>query len=230
MSDIAQRYQSILDKIKQSEIKFKRLPGSVNLVAVSKTKPAAMIREMAQLGQQSFGENYLQEALQKQNELSDLTIEWHFIGHIQSNKTKDIAENFSWAHGVDRLKIARRLSDQRPKSLPPINICLQVNLEDESSKSGVDPGAVIDLAAQMTQLPNIKLRGLMSIPSPNNSFEQQRQLFNIMKNLLSQLNAGGHKYDVLSMGMTDDMEAAIAEGATHIRIGTALFGARDYSN
>ena len=229
MSDITQRYQSILEKIKQIELKYNREPGSVHLVAVSKTKPANMIREMAQLGQHAFAENYLQEAVQKQNELKDLALEWHFIGHIQSNKTRDIAENFSWAHGVDRFKIARRLSDQRPDHLAPINICLQVNLEDEISKSGVKPDEVANIAAQIATLPKIQLRGLMAIPSPNNSFDQQRQVFNIMKTLLDQLNTADNNYDVLSMGMTDDMEAAIAEGATHIRIGTALFGPRNYT-
>ena len=228
MSDIAQRYQSILAKIKQYEIKYKRDSGSVNLIAVSKTKPAYMIREMAESGQRAFGENYLQESLQKQNELKDLNLEWHFIGHIQSNKTRDIAENFNWAHGVDRIKIARRLSDQRPAGLSPINICLQVNLEGEISKSGVKPDEVITMASEISTLPNINLRGLMAIPSPDKTHDQQRRVFKIMKTLLDQLNTSAMQYDVLSMGMTDDMEAAIAEGATHIRIGTALFGPRSY--
>ena len=228
MSDIEQRYQRILAKIKQSELNYHRKSGSVNLIAVSKTKPAAMIAQMADLGQRSFGENYLQEALEKQDVLKELKLEWHFIGHIQSNKTRDIAENFSWAHGVDRVKIARRLSDQRPAHLAPINICIQVNLESEPSKSGVKPEDVINLAQEISSFENIKLRGLMAIPSPNNPFDQQRQLFSTMKVLLNELNATNTTYDVLSMGMTDDMDAAIAEGATHIRIGTALFGARSY--
>ncbi len=226
MSDIAQRYQNILANIKQYELKYNRDPGSVNLVAVSKTKPAGMIRELADLGQRAFGENYLQESRQKQHELRDLDLEWHFIGHIQSNKTKDIAENFSWAHGVDRIKIARRLSDQRPAELAPINICLQVNLEGEISKSGVSPDEVVNIANEISTLPNIKLRGLMAIPAPDKPHDQQRQVFSVMKALLDELNAQTRAYDVLSMGMTDDMEAAIAEGATHIRIGTALFGPR----
>ena len=229
MSDIAQRYQNILAKIKQFEIKYDRIPGSVKLIAVSKTKPANMIRDMAELGQRAFGENYLQEAVKKQDELKDLNLEWHFIGHIQSNKTKDIAENFDWAHGVDRFKIARRLSDQRPVDLAPINICLQVNLEGEISKSGINPGDVVNLAKDISQLPNLKLRGLMAIPSPNNTHEKQREVFKIMKTLLNELNTTDNHYDVLSMGMTDDMEAAIAESASHIRIGTALFGPRSYS-
>lgn len=226
MSDIAQRYQRILAKIKQCEIKYRRDPGSVNLIAVSKTKPASMIREMAELGQRAFGENYLQECLKKQDELKDMHLEWHFIGHIQSNKTRPIAEHFSWAHGVDRVKIARRLSDQRPAGYAPLNICLQVNLEGEISKSGINPDDIFELADEISMLPNIRLRGLMAIPSPDNSHDQQRQLFHIMKTLLDELNDSNRQYDVLSMGMTDDMEAAIAEGATHIRIGTALFGPR----
>lgn len=226
MSEIAQRYQNILSRIRHSESLYRRSPGSVNLIAVSKTKPAEMIREMAGLGQQAFGENYLQEAVDKQNQLADLELEWHFIGHIQSNKTREIAGNFSWAHGVDRFKIARRLSDQRPAELPPINICLQVNLENELSKSGVPPDQVLDLAREISVLPNIRLRGLMAIPSPGKDHDEQRQIFKVMKTLLEELNATGNQYDVLSMGMTDDMDAAIAEGATHIRIGTALFGPR----
>ena len=229
MPDITQRYQMILEKIKQAEIKYQREPGSVKLIAVSKTKPANMVREMATLEQRAFGENYLQEAIQKQIELNDLELEWHFIGHIQSNKTKDITENFDWAHGVDRLKIARRLSDQRPSHLPALNICLQVNLEAEQTKSGANSKDVVELAKEISNLSNIKLRGLMAIPSPNNPFEQQRELFKQLRGLLDDLNNQGLEVDTLSMGMTDDMEAAIAEGATHIRIGTALFGARNYS-
>ncbi len=228
MTDLTQRYQNILEKITQAEIQYQREPGSVNLIAVSKTKPAEMIREMASLGQQAFGENYLQEAIAKQQELKDLDLEWHFIGHIQSNKTKDIAYNFDWAHGVDRYKIAKRLSDQRSDDSPALNICLQVNLEAEQTKSGLAPEEVIELAKQVSLLPNIKLRGLMAIPSPNNPFEKQRQLFSQLRKLLEAVNQTGLNLDILSMGMTDDMQAAIAEGATHIRIGTALFGARHY--
>ncbi len=229
MSDIAQRYQIILDKIKQAELKYQRKPGSVNLIAVSKTKPAEMIRQMASLGQRAFAENYLQEAMGKHAELNDLDVQWHFIGHIQSNKTKDIANYFDWAHSVDRLKIAKRLSDQRPSELPALNICLQVNLEAEQTKSGISAKEVADLASAIVGLPNITLRGLMAIPSPNNPFEKQRELFKQLRLLLDNLNELGMELDTLSMGMTDDMEAAIAEGATHIRIGTALFGARKYS-
>ncbi len=226
MTDISQRYQTILDKIKQAEIQYQREPNSVKLIAVSKTKPAKMIREMASLGQQAFGENYLQEAIGKQDELSDLDLQWHFIGHIQSNKTKDITQHFDWVHGVDRFKIAKRLSDQRSDQKSPIDICLQVNLEAELTKSGISPEHAVDLAQQVSTLPNIRLRGLMAIPSPNNSFSVQRRLFMQLRKLLEQINQSGLKLDTLSMGMTDDMEAAIAEGATHIRIGTALFGAR----
>ena len=229
MSDIKQRYQMILEKIKQTELAYGRDPGSVNLIAVSKTKPVEMIREMASLGQRAFGENYLQEAIAKQQQLNDLNLQWHFIGHIQSNKTKDIAENFDWVHGVDRLKIARRLSDQRPSNLPKLNVCLQVNLQAEETKSGISPDQVLELAKSVAGLSNIKLCGLMAIPSPNNPFEKQRELFHQLRLLLDKLNEQGLDVATLSMGMTDDMEAAIAEGATHIRIGTALFGARHYA-
>jgi len=229
MPDIKQRYQIILDKIKQAENKYGRDLDSVRLIAVSKTKPAEMIREMAELGQHAFGENYLQEAIAKQNELSDLDLEWHFIGHIQSNKTKDITQHFDWVHGVDRLKIAKRLNDQRPSVLPALNICLQVNLEAEQTKSGVSSDQVAELAHAVIELPNLKLRGLMSIPSPNNPFEQQCELFKKLRLLSEELNKQGLELDSLSMGMTDDMEAAISQGATHVRIGTALFGSRNYS-
>ena len=229
MANLKERYQDILQKIKLAEKKYNRETGSVKLIAVSKTKPAEMIEEMAALGQNAFGENYLQEAIDKQNVLAELNLQWHFIGHIQSNKTKEIASHFDWAHGIERIKIARRLSDQRPADKAALNICIQVNLEAEASKSGIAPVEVIDLARQIIELPNVKLRGLMAIPSPNNPFAQQRALFAQLRNLLAQLNEAGMGVDTLSMGMTDDMEAAIAEGATHIRIGTALFGARNYA-
>ena len=229
MANLKERYQDILQKIKLAEQQYNRESGSVKLIAVSKTKPADMIEQMAALGQNAFGENYLQEAIDKQKTLADLNLQWHFIGHIQSNKTKDIATHFDWAHGVDRIKIARRLSDQRPAGKAALNICIQVNLEAEASKSGIAPTQVVDLATQIIDLPNVKLRGLMAIPSPNNPFVEQRALFAQLRNLLAQMNEAGMGLDALSMGMTDDMEAAIAEGATHIRIGTALFGARNYA-
>lgn len=201
--------------------------SSVGLLAVSKTKPAEAVREAFTAGLRDFGENYLQEALEKQSALSDLPLVWHFIGPIQSNKTKPIAENFDWVHSVDRLKIAERLSAQRPANLPPLNICLQVNVSGEDSKSGCSLEEVSTLAHAVTQLPNLRLRGLMAIPEPTDDPEQQREAFAKLRAALEGLNL---QLDTLSMGMSHDLEAAIAEGATWVRIGTALFGARDYSS
>ncbi|WP_030074093.1 YggS family pyridoxal phosphate-dependent enzyme [Halomonas alkaliantarctica] len=203
--------------------------NSATLLAVSKTKPAAMIRQAWQHGQREFGENYLQEALEKQAELADLeAIVWHFIGPLQSNKTRAVAENFAWVHSVDRLKIAKRLSEQRPKHLPPLNICLQVNISREDSKSGVMPDEVMSLANEVATLPHIKLRGLMAIPAPANSLEEQRVPLAALRQLLKDLQAAlpNAPLDTLSMGMSDDLEAAVLEGATLVRLGTAIFGAR----
>jgi len=193
---------------------------------VSKKKPASDIREAYRLGQSEFGENYLQEALQKMQELDDLQIQWHFIGAIQSNKTRSIAEAFDWAHCIDRLKIAQRLSDQRPARLEPLNICIQVNLDHESSKAGIDLAGVPELAQAITNLPGIRLRGLMAIPAPRQDFAGQRQAFAGLAAALVDLQQRGIDCDTLSMGMTQDMEAAIAEGSTLLRIGTAIFGER----
>jgi pyridoxal phosphate enzyme (YggS family) len=200
----------------------------VRLLAVSKTFPAAAVREAYAGGQVAFGENYLQEALDKMAELSDLPIEWHFIGPIQSNKTRPIAENFAWVHGVDRMKIAERLSEQRPQHLPLLNICLQVNVSGEQSKSGVAPDEVAGLARSVALLPNLKLRGLMTIPSPAADEVAQRLPFAQMRDLLDGLNSQGMALDTLSMGMSHDFPAAIREGATIVRIGTAIFGSRNY--
>ena len=202
-----------------------RDPATVGLLAVSKTQPAAAIREAAAAGIRDFGENYLQEALDKQAELDDLPLTWHFIGPIQSNKTKAIAEHFGWVHSVDRLKIAQRLSDQRPAALPPLNICLQVNVSGEASKSGCAPQEVQQLARAITALPRLRLRGLMCIPAPSEDPAEQRAAFARLRQLRDELALD---LDTLSMGMSQDLEAAIAEGATWVRIGTALFGARDY--
>lgn len=199
------------------------------LLAVSKTKPAALIREAHACRQRDFGENYLQEALDKQVELADLTdIVWHFIGPLQSNKTRAVAEHFAWVHSVDRAKIARRLSEQRPASLGPLNICLQVNVSGEASKSGADPDDLDDLAAEVVALPNLRLRGLMAIPAPATSMAEQRRPLARLRQLRDELR---QRYpqaplDTLSMGMSDDLEAAILEGATLVRLGTAIFGAR----
>lgn len=226
MSTIAENIAKVGVRIREAAQASQRDCASIGLLAVSKTKPAAAIRQAYAAGVQNFGENYLQEALDKQSELHDLEVTWHFIGPIQSNKTKPIAEHFDWVHSVDRLKIAERLSAQRPAHLPPLNICLQVNVSGEASKSGCSPDQLSALAHAVSQLPNLRLRGLMAIPEPTDDPGEQRAAFARLRELQQQLNLG---LDTLSMGMSHDLEAAIAEGATWVRIGTALFGARDYS-
>ncbi|AMO74044.1 hypothetical protein PcP3B5_05360 [Pseudomonas citronellolis] len=225
MSTIAENIAKVRERIREAEQACGRPSGSVALLAVSKTKPAADIREAHAAGLDDFGENYLQEALGKQVELADLALTWHFIGPIQSNKTRPIAEHFHWVHSVDRLKVAERLSAQRPAHLPPLNVCLQVNVSGEASKSGCAPGELPALARAVAALPNLKLRGLMAIPEPTEDVAAQRAAFARLRELLTALNLG---LDTLSMGMSHDLEAAVAEGATWVRIGTALFGARDY--
>ncbi len=220
------RLAQVQQQISRALQQYGRPADSAALLAVSKTRPAADLLALYQLGQRRFGENYLQEALQKIDELAAYDIEWHFIGPIQSNKTRDIAANFSWVHSVERLKIARRLSEQRPAGLPPLNICLQVNVSGEASKSGCSLEELPQLAAEVAGLPNIRLRGLMAIPAPSSDFEQQREPFRILRQALKELQAEGLELDTLSMGMSGDLEAAIAEGATLLRIGTALFGPR----
>lgn len=205
-----------------------RSPDDACLLAVSKTQPAAAIRHAHRLGQRHFGESYLQEAMDKQAELDDLDdIVWHFIGPLQSNKTRAVAERFAWVHSVDRLKVARRLSQQRPNTLPPLNICLQVNVSQEASKSGVMPEALGELARAVAELPGLSLRGLMAIPAPAETFDAQRkplaELRTCLHDLKQTLDA---PLDTLSMGMSGDLEAAIAEGATLVRLGTAVFGTR----
>lgn len=200
--------------------------GSVLLLAVSKTKPASDIAEAYQCGQRHFGENYLQEALIKQQQLAAFNISWHFIGPIQSNKTRPIASHFHWVHSVDRLKIAQRLSEQRPPHLPPLNICLQVNISDEETKSGLNLAELPELIAQVRKLPNLCLRGVMAIPAPQTDYELQRIPYRKIYQAVSALNLS--ELDTFSFGMTGDLKAAIAEGATIVRVGTALFGSRNY--
>jgi hypothetical protein len=200
--------------------------ATVRLLAVSKTFGAAAVRAMAACGQREFGENYLQEALGKQAALSDLTLLWHFIGPIQSNKTRAIAENFSWVHSVDRLKIAERLSAQRPPSLPPLMICIEVNVSGEASKGGVAVAELPALAEAVSKLPGLRLRGLMAIPAPTPDVAAQRAAFRQVRQAYHALIACGHALDTLSMGMSADLDAAILEGATIVRIGSALFGER----
>lgn len=220
------RLQTVTERIDSALASHSRAPGSVALLAVSKTRSSEELRALASLGVTRFGENYLQEALEKMAALGDLPLEWHFIGPIQSNKTRPLAEHFDWVHSVDRLKIAQRLSEQRPPQLPPLNICLQVNISAEASKSGVGLDELPELAGQVVQLPRLRLRGLMAIPAPAEGMEAQRRPFRALRQAMEQLNAGGMALDTLSMGMSDDLEAAIAEGATLVRIGTALFGPR----
>lgn len=229
---IAENIAKIRLAIGQAAAQYGRNPASVLLLAVSKTFGAESVIDAAEAGQIAFGENYLQEALDKQEIVKslrpDLILEWHFIGPIQSNKTRPIAEHFDWAHAVDREKIARRLSEQRPAHLGPLNICLQVNVSGEVSKSGVAPDDVLSLAQSVSALPNIRLRGLMAIPEPADDFDDQRKPFAQLRELQQQLVRVSIATDTLSMGMSADMAAAIAEGATIVRIGTAIFGKRDY--
>ena len=225
MSTLADNLSAISARIASAAQAAGRDPASVQLLAVSKTKPASAIREIHAAGVRDVGENYLQEALTKQQALSDLPLIWHFIGPIQSNKTKAIAEHFDWVHSVDRLKIAQRLSEQRPQGLPPLNICLQVNVSGEDSKSGCAAADLPALAQAVAALPNLRLRGLMAIPEPSEDRAEQEAAFATLRQLQDSLNLG---LDTLSMGMSHDLEAAIAQGATWVRIGTALFGARNY--
>ena len=225
MSTIAGNIAQVEARIRAAALAVQRDVTSIHLLAVSKTKPAGALREAHAAGIRDFGENYLQEARAKQVELADLPLCWHFIGPIQSNKTRDIAEHFAWVHSVDRLKIAQRLSEQRPADLPPLNICIQVNVSGEASKSGCTPADLPALAAAISALPRLKLRGLMAIPEPTEDRAEQDAAFAQVRTLQERLNMG---LDTLSMGMSHDLESAIAQGATWVRIGTALFGARDY--
>jgi PLP dependent protein len=226
MTAILSNLQAVHATIRQTALLSNRDEGQISLLAVSKTVPANMLRAAYEHGQHAFGENYVQEALDKIEELNDLPIEWHFIGPIQSNKTRLIAENFSWVHSVDRLKIAERLSEQRPAHLPPLNICLQINVSGEASKGGVQPGEAESLAKAIAVLPHLKLRGLMAIPAPAEGLDNQRIPFASMRELLARLNQDGLNLDTLSMGMSHDLKAAILEGATIVRVGTAIFGSR----
>ena len=225
-TDHAVRFEAVQDRIRAAERRFQRPPGAVRLLAVSKTQPVAAIAALAAAGQSAFGENYVQEALDKMAELAARALEWHFIGPLQTNKTRSVAECFAWVHSVDRLKIAQRLSAQRPSALPPLNVCLQVNLDRETTKHGLDEEAVGAVAAQVAALPRLRLRGLMAIPAPTADFVAQRRAFARLRLRQEQLIATGLTLDTLSMGMSDDLEAAVAEGATVVRVGAALFGPR----
>jgi len=224
MSTIAENIANVRERIARSAATAARDPAEITLIAVSKTRPASAIRDAWAAGLRDFGENYLQEALEKIETLSELPLTWHFIGPIQSNKTRPIAEHFDWVHGVDRLKIAQRLSEQRPEHLAPLNICLQVNISREPSKSGVLPEDVAELAEAVAALPRLKLRGLMAIPAPAEDSDGRRQPLRELRECLQSLPM---PLDTLSMGMSDDLGEAVQEGATLVRVGTALFGERE---
>lgn len=218
----------IRQRISDAEQRFNRDPNSVQLLAVSKTRSAASVQTAIDAGQTCFAENYLQEAVEKIIHLKNPQLVWHFIGSIQSNKTRDIAKYFHWAQTIDRIKIARRLNEQRPDQLPPLNICLQINISGENSKSGITPDELIQLADDCSSLANIKIRGLMAMPAQDSDFERQRAPFRELKRLFTEIRTRHPGLDTLSMGTTNDLEAAIAEGSTMVRIGTAIFGSRNY--
>jgi pyridoxal phosphate enzyme (YggS family) len=230
MRRIADNICKIFDRIHAFEQRYQRPPGTVTLLAVSKKQPIEAIRQAYEAGIRNFGENYVQEAEFKILQLSDLDICWHFIGPIQSNKTSAIAGLFDWVHSVDRIKIARRLSEQRDPSKPPLNICVQVNLSGEASKSGVKLDEAEQLCEQIDSMDNLCLRGLMAIPAPQDDVPGQRQVFGKLAAVFHRLQSRFSRFDTLSIGMSSDYEAAIAEGSTLVRIGTALFGPRDQSN
>ncbi|HDP89014.1 MAG TPA: YggS family pyridoxal phosphate-dependent enzyme [Thioalkalivibrio sp.] len=226
MTEICDNLRRIRDEIHALEDRFGRPRGSVQLLAVSKTKPPEALREALACGQRAFGENYVQELEDKYAALAGSGVEWHFIGPLQANKSRIVAERADWMHSLDRVKIARRLSEQRPVDAAPLNVCLQVNISGEASKSGVTPDALPALAETVAGLPNLRLRGLMTIPAPSTDFDAQRWVFAGLREAQASLVDRGFALDTLSMGMTGDMAAAIAEGATIVRIGTAIFGAR----
>lgn len=226
MTTISNALQAVHDRIARAAAQCGRDPQTIRLLAVSKTFGPDVIRAAHACGQRAFGESYAQEAVNKIEALRDLDLEWHFIGPIQSNKTRLLAENFAWVHSVDREKIAHRLSEQRPNGMPPLNVCLQVNVSGEESKGGVAPADVAALARAVLGLPKINLRGLMAIPEPTDDAVLQRARFRQVRELQDRLVAHGLALDTLSMGMSGDMEAAIAEGATIVRVGSAIFGER----
>lgn len=220
---------TISQQIQQLSRQFKRAENAVTLLAVSKTKPIEAIESAIAAGQRAFGENYVQEGVEKiQHFAGKNGLEWHFIGALQSNKTRVVAEHFDWVQTIDRLKIAERLNEQRPAGLPPLNVLIQINISDETSKSGISPAEMLSLAREISRLPNLKLRGLMAIPKPESETARQKIALQVMQTLFHQLQAEFDGIDTLSMGMSDDMAAAIECGSTMVRIGTAIFGARNY--
>jgi PLP dependent protein len=229
MSAIASNLQAVRARIAKAAIDAGRSPEKIELLAVSKTWPVACVVAASQAGQRAFGENYVQEAIDKARATVDLDLEWHFIGPLQSNKTRLIAGNFAWVHSIERLKIAERLSAQRPDNLPPLQVCVQVNVSGETSKSGCAPDETLALCRGIAALPRLGLRGLMTIPEPADNFAAQRAPFRRLREIFETVRAAGLPLDTLSMGMSHDLEAAVAEGATIVRIGTAIFGERNYA-
>lgn len=229
MSAIATNLQAVRTRIAAAASAAGRTPESITLLAVSKTKPLADVLAAAAAGQTAFGENYVQEGCEKAAATVDRSLEWHFIGPLQSNKTRLVAEHFAWVHSVDRLKIAERLSAQRPTDLPPLQVCVQVNVSGEASKSGCTPAEALALCQAVAALPQLRLRGLMAIPEPADDAAAQRAPLRRLRELYESIRAAGLPLDTLSMGMTHDLEAAIAEGATIVRVGTAIFGERNYT-
>ncbi|WP_061322350.1 YggS family pyridoxal phosphate-dependent enzyme [Serratia rubidaea] len=233
MSTIQQNLQDVRSRIARAAESCARAPEEVTLLAVSKTKPVAALAEAIAAGQRAFGENYVQEGVEKIQHFSaqpqGAALEWHFIGPLQSNKSRLVAEHFAWCHTVDRLKIAQRLNDQRPTDMPPLNVLIQINISDEQSKSGIGLDELEMLAQAVAAMPRLTLRGLMAIPAPETDPQRQREVFGRMQQAFLQLQQHYPQADTLSMGMTDDMSAAISAGSTLVRIGTAIFGARDYS-
>jgi len=229
MTSIQHNLQQVRERISAAAARCGRAPEEITLLAVSKTKPASAVEEAAAAGQLAFGENYVQEGVDKIQTLNNSALAWHFIGPLQSNKSRLVAENFGWCHTVDRLKIAVRLNEQRPAALPPLNVLIQINISDEQSKSGIMLAALPDLAKEIAQLPRLTLRGLMAIPAPEADYQRQLAVCRQMAAAFGELKKNYASVDTLSLGMSDDMEAAIEAGTTMVRIGTAIFGARDYS-
>ena len=229
MSAIADNLQAVQARIRDAAAMAGRSPESVRLLAVSKTWPLASVVDAADAGQRAFGENYVQEGIDKLTAIAGRNLEWHFIGPLQSNKTKPVAEHFDWVHSIERLKVAERLSAQRPAYLPPLQVCIQVNVSGEASKSGCAPGDALALCRAVAVLPGLRLRGLMAIPEPTDDPAAQRAAFRRVREIHDNIRAAGLPLDTLSMGMSHDLEAAVAEGATNVRIGTAIFGERNYA-
>ncbi len=226
MIRVTENFRKIQDLLAKAAVDAGRSPDEIRLLAVSKKKPPEAVLEAYAAGQRDFAENFVQEGLEKIAAVGRDDVIWHFVGHLQANKTRPVAQHFQWVHTIDRLKIARRLSSQRPDAAAPLQVCIEVNVDEEASKSGIAPAGVADLAAAVAELPRLKLRGLMCLPAIRDDFEEQRRPFARLREMLESLNESGLALDTLSMGMTADYAAAIHEGATIVRIGTAIFGAR----